>query len=73
MELSKDILGGRKMEDRVLDWAVYEKTAREMAAEGLVLLKNATKLCHLSRERRFLYLDVCRTIIIRVEPVRAAW
>ena len=28
------------MEDRVLDWAVYEKTAREMAAEGLVLLKN---------------------------------
>ena len=44
------------MEDRVLDWEVYEKTAREMTAEGLVL-----------------YLDVCRTIIIRVEPVRAAW
>ena len=43
MELSKDILGGRKMEDRVLDWAVYEKTAREMAAEGLVLLKNDNK------------------------------
>ena len=31
------------MEDRVLDWAVYEKTAREMAAEGLVLLKNDNK------------------------------
>lgn len=44
------------MEDRVLDWEVYEKTAREMAAEGLVLLKNDNKLCHLSRERRFLYL-----------------
>lgn len=43
MELNKDILGGRKMEDRVLDWAVYEKTAREMAAEGLVLLKNDNK------------------------------
>ena len=43
MELSKDILGGRKMEDRVLDWAVYEKTAREMVAEGLVLLKNDNK------------------------------
>lgn len=43
MELSKDILGGRQMEDRVLDWAVYEKTAREMAAEGLVLLKNDNK------------------------------
>ncbi len=43
MELSKDILGGRHMEDRVLDWAVYEKTAREMVAEGLVLLKNDNK------------------------------
>lgn len=43
MELSKDILGGRKMEDRVLDWAVYENTAREMVAEGLVLLKNDNK------------------------------
>lgn len=43
MELSKDILGGRQMEDRVLDWEVYEKTAREMAAEGLVLLKNDNK------------------------------
>lgn len=31
------------MEDRVLDWAVYEKTAREMVAEGLVLLKNDNK------------------------------
>ena len=31
------------MEDRVLDWEVYEKTAREMAAEGLVLLKNDNK------------------------------
>lgn len=31
------------MEDRVLDWAVYEKTAREMVAEGLVLLKNDHK------------------------------
>lgn len=31
------------MEDRVLDWAVYENTAREMAAEGLVLLKNDNK------------------------------
>ena len=43
MELSKDILGGRQMEDRVLDWAVYEKTAREMVAEGLVLIKNDNK------------------------------
>lgn len=31
------------MEDRVLDWAVYENTAREMVAEGLVLLKNDNK------------------------------
>lgn len=31
------------MEDRILDWAVYEKTAREMVAEGLVLLKNDNK------------------------------
>ncbi len=31
------------MEDRVLDWAVYEKTAREMVTEGMVLLKNDNK------------------------------
>lgn len=31
------------MEDRVLDWEVYEKTAREMVTEGMVLLKNDNK------------------------------
>lgn len=31
------------MEDRILDWAVYEKTAREMVTEGMVLLKNDNK------------------------------
>ena len=28
------------MKDRVLDWSIYEKTAREMVTEGMVLLKN---------------------------------
>ena len=37
------------MEDRVLDWAVYEKTAREMVAEGLVLLKNDNKVLPLKQ------------------------
>lgn len=27
------------MEDRVLDWQVYEDTARKMVTEGMVLLK----------------------------------
>ena len=31
------------MEDRILDWAIYEKTAREMVTEGMVLLKNDNK------------------------------
>lgn len=28
------------MKDRILDWKIYEKTAREMVTEGMVLLKN---------------------------------
>ena len=41
------------MEDRVLDWEVYEKTAREMAAEGLVLLKNDNKALPLKQGEGF--------------------
>ena len=73
MELSKDILGGRQMEDRVLDWEVYEKTAREMAAEGLVLLKNDNKALPLKQGETVSVFGRMQNHIIRVEPVQAAW
>lgn len=38
------------MEDRVLDWQVYEDTARKMVTEGMVLLKNDNNTLPLKKD-----------------------
>ena len=37
------------MKDRILDWKIYEKTAREMVTEGMVLLKNENEVLPLRK------------------------
>ena len=57
----------------VLDWNKYVETARQVSAEGCVLLKNEAHTLPLQEGCRVAVFGRIQTITIKVERVPAEW
>ena len=61
------------MDKQILDWNDYILAARQVTAEGIVMLENKNGTLPSSKAQNWLFLAAFRHTTTKAEPVQAAW